>query len=143
MIAMFGWGVVPLLACAPWKQVFADVSNTSAQACLQELAHAVPELRQICDRLDENFYRFLRIPGQITQLPKDCLQGMSVKKQDRLSYTIAYQFAAPGEREEPGGMLNTRYLSHAGQKKTTTTGQKEAKGAKGVKGGKKYQVYFE
>ncbi|KAH0357879.1 hypothetical protein KCU83_g602, partial [Aureobasidium melanogenum] len=137
MIAMFGWGVVPLLASAPWKQVFADVSNTSAQACLQELAHAVPKLRQICDRLDENFYRFLRIPGQITQLPKDCLQGMSVKKQYRLSYTIAYQFAAPGEREEPDGMLNTKHLSHAGQKKTTTTGQKEAKGAKdGVSSGK-------
>ncbi|KAG9676367.1 hypothetical protein KCU99_g2718, partial [Aureobasidium melanogenum] len=101
MIAMFGWGVVPLLACAPWKQVFADVSNTSAYACLQELANAVPDLRQICDRLDKNFYRYLRIPGQITQLPKDCLQGMSVKKQDRLSYTIAYHFAAPGEREEP------------------------------------------
>ncbi|KAG9852222.1 hypothetical protein KCU98_g4919, partial [Aureobasidium melanogenum] len=114
MIAIFGWGVVPLLACAPWKQVFADVSNTSAQACLQELAHAVPELRQICDRLDENFYRFLRIPGHIIQLPKDCLQGMSVKKQDRLSYTIAYHFAAPGEREEPGGMLNTKHLSHVG-----------------------------
>ncbi|KAG9567740.1 hypothetical protein KCU71_g3597, partial [Aureobasidium melanogenum] len=101
MIAMFGWGVVPLLACAPWKQVFADVSNTSAYTCLQELAKAVPDLRRICDRLDKNFYRYLRIPGQITQLPKDCLQGMSVKKQDRLSYTIAYHFAAPGEREEP------------------------------------------
>lgn len=71
-----------------------------------------------------------------------------MKKQDRLGYTIAYLFAAPGEREEPGGMLNTKHLSHAGQKKTTTTGQKEANGAKGVKGGKKalltpYQVYIE
>ncbi|KAG9658631.1 hypothetical protein KCU95_g14885, partial [Aureobasidium melanogenum] len=146
MIAMFGWGVVPLLACAPWK--FADVSNTSAYACLQELAKAVPALRHICDRLDKNFYRCLRIPGQIAQLPKDCLQGMSVKKQDRLSYTIAYLFAALGEREEPSGMLNTKHLSHAGQKKTTTIGQKEANGAKGVKGEKKalltpYQVYIE
>ncbi|KAG9756425.1 hypothetical protein KCU73_g4929, partial [Aureobasidium melanogenum] len=148
MIAMFGWGVVPLLACAPWK--FADVSNTSAQVCLQELANAVPDLRQICDRLDKNFYRFLRTPGQITQLPKNCLQGMSVKKENQLNYTIAYLFAAPGEREEPGGMLNTTHLSHAGQKKTTTTGQKGAaqsvkgvKDAKGVKGRKKYQVYIE
>ncbi|KAG9533376.1 hypothetical protein KCU93_g445, partial [Aureobasidium melanogenum] len=149
MIAMFGWGVVPLLACAPWKQVFADVSNTSAQVCLQELANAVPDLRQICDRLDKNFYRFLRTPGQITQLPKNCLQGMSVKKENQSNYTIAYLFAAPGEREEPGGMLNTTHLSHARQKKTTTTtGQKGTKGEKGGKGGKKvflnpHQLYLE
>ncbi|KAH0340597.1 hypothetical protein KCU81_g6723, partial [Aureobasidium melanogenum] len=135
MIAIFGWGVVPLLACATWK--FADVSNASAHACLQELANAVPMLRQVCDRLDKNFYRFLRIPGQITQLPKYCLQGMSVKKQDRLSYTIAYHLAAPGEREELGGMLNVKSPSHAGQKKTSITGQKGAKGAKGGKGRKK------
>lgn len=70
-------------------------------------------LRQVCDRLDKNFYRFLRIPGQITQLPRYCLQGMSVKKQDRLSYTIAYHLAAPGEREELGGMLNAQSSSHA------------------------------
>lgn len=106
------------------------------QACLQELADAVPELRQVCGRLDKNFYRYLRIPGQIAQLPKDCLQGMGVKKENRWGYTIAYLFGAPGEREEPGGMLSAKNSSHAGQRNTTTTKQKEARGTKSAKGAK-------
>lgn len=68
---------------------------------------------------------------------------MSVKKENQLSYTVSYLFATPGEREDPGGMLDTTHLSHAGQKKTMmTTGQKEEKATKGAKDGKGEKKVF-
>jgi hypothetical protein len=108
----------------------AVVSTATARQCLKQLAEAVPVLRQLCIRLDKNFFHYLRLPGCIKDLPADCLQGLKVEKSSRWRHTMAYLLAAPGEREELGGIK----MSIEGQEtvhmedeiqseKTTTTGE--------------------
>ncbi|KAH0341435.1 hypothetical protein KCU81_g6269, partial [Aureobasidium melanogenum] len=134
-IRLFGWGVVPLLANAPWRQPLGNVPASTLWPYLSRLAELVPILRVICERLDENFFQFIRKPGAIKNLPAQCLQGMTIEKRLRTQKTMSYLLARAGQCEEPGSLAlltnqrNTleggeqveRSNMEGGKEKTTTS----------------------
>ncbi|KAH0027226.1 hypothetical protein KCU78_g4042, partial [Aureobasidium melanogenum] len=105
-VRLFGWGVVPLLARAPWRQVLGNVPSSTLNVYLSQLQAAVPTLRQICDRIDANFFQHMRKPGAVKKISKTCFQGLEVKKKNhRAKHTMAWLFATSGQLEEPGSVF--------------------------------------
>ncbi|KAG9658630.1 hypothetical protein KCU64_g4388, partial [Aureobasidium melanogenum] len=88
-VRLFGWVVVRLLARAPWRQVLGNVPSSTLNIYLSQLQAAVPTLRQICDRVDANFFQYMRKPGAVKKISKTCFQGLEVKKKkDRAKHTM-------------------------------------------------------
>jgi hypothetical protein len=77
------------------------VPSTTISVYLSRLNTAVPLLRQICERIDDNFFAFIRDSGAVTRLEKECFQGLAVKKKDHGKHTMAFLFARAGQLEEP------------------------------------------
>lgn len=65
----------------------------------------MPTLRQICDRIDANFFQYMRKPGAVKNISKTCFQGLKVKKKDRTKHTMTWLFAAPEHLEEPSSVF--------------------------------------
>ncbi|KAH0364860.1 hypothetical protein KCU65_g6514, partial [Aureobasidium melanogenum] len=108
-IRLFGWGVVPLLARAPWRQVLGNIPSSTINIYLSQLSAAVPTLRQICARIDANFFQYLRKPGAVRSISMTCFRGLEVKKKkNRMKHTMAWLFAAAGQLEEPGSVFEDR-----------------------------------
>ncbi|KAG9645711.1 hypothetical protein KCU86_g3916, partial [Aureobasidium melanogenum] len=78
MVRLSGHGILPMMGSSAWRETFPQYAATTAEPLLTELLAQCPVLRQICDRVDQNFYQYLRNTGRLTQLPEhkeQCLQG--------------------------------------------------------------------
>jgi hypothetical protein len=84
---------------------FSQYAATSAEPMLVQLLKQCPILRQICERLDENFYQYLREKGRIVHLSENCINGLAVSMEARKNHTISFLLASPGEVEEPCDIL--------------------------------------
>jgi hypothetical protein len=73
---------------------------------LLQLREQFPILRQICDRVDKNFYQYLREKGRIVHLPKNCINGLAVSTGLRKNHTISFLVAGAGDVEKPGDILD-------------------------------------
>ncbi|KAG9533379.1 hypothetical protein KCU93_g446, partial [Aureobasidium melanogenum] len=134
-VRLFAWGVVPLLARAPWRQVLGNVPSSTLNTYLSQLSAAVPTLRQICDRIDANFFQYMRKPGAVKSISKTCFQGLEVKKKkDRMKHTMAWLFAAAGQLEEPGSVLEVRGMEvvEIGKDGNALGGDTNQTGEKGI-----------
>jgi hypothetical protein len=70
-----------------------------------QLLYRYPVLRQICDRVNKNFYQYLREKGRIVHLPKNCINGLAVSIDSRKDHTMSFLLAGAGEVKEPGDIL--------------------------------------
>ncbi|KAG9756426.1 hypothetical protein KCU73_g4928, partial [Aureobasidium melanogenum] len=134
-IRLFGWGVVPLLARAPWRQVLGNVPSSIIVIYLSQLSAAVPTLRQICDCIDANFFQYMRKPGAVKKISKTCFQELEIKKKkDRTKQTMAWLFAASGQLEEPGSVFEGSGTEMVGieKDKSVLGGHTHQTGEKGV-----------
>ncbi|KAH0029410.1 hypothetical protein KCU78_g3354, partial [Aureobasidium melanogenum] len=134
-IKLFGWGVVPLLARAPWRQVLGNVPSSTLNVYLNQLSAAVPTLRQICDRIDANCFQYMRKPGAVKSISKTCFQGLEVKKKkDRMKHTMAWLLAAAGQLEGPGSVLEVRGMEvvEIGKDENALGGDTNQTGEKGI-----------
>jgi len=106
---------------------FAQYAAASSKQYLVQLLEQCPVLREICDRTDNNFYQYLREREKIGQLPKNCINGLSVDLSQRKNHTLSYLLAAPGELEETGGLVSD------GARKMMTKKKKDGKSSEGNK----------
>jgi hypothetical protein len=85
---------------------FPQYAAASAEPFLIQLLQLCPVLREICDRVDNNFYQYVRKRGRISFLPRDCINGLAVHVSKRKKYTLSYLLAAPNQLEELGSLMN-------------------------------------
>lgn len=62
----------------------------------------------------------------MSEIPKACLQGLSIKAQHRAKHTVAFLLATPGQIEEPGNLLTARVRDMASDTSATDTGEDES-----------------
>jgi hypothetical protein len=105
------------LANLPLSSRFPQYVATSAEPLLVQLQERCPVLRQICDRVDKNFYQFLRERGRIVHLPKYCINGLAVSIGSRKDHTLPFLLAGPGELEEPGDVVEEEVGKTMGERK--------------------------
>lgn len=109
---------------------FAQYAAASSEQFLKRLLEECPVLREICDRVDKNFFQYLRKKGEISQLPRNCINGLVVDASLRRNHTISFLLAAPGESEEPGNFVTegTRMIATKGK----SDGKKSEKSKKSI-----------
>ncbi|KAH0283015.1 hypothetical protein M436DRAFT_84154 [Aureobasidium namibiae CBS 147.97] len=120
-VKLFGFGIVPLMGKSAWKEAFPSYAAASSEQYLVQLLEQCPVLREICDLTDKNFYQYVHKREKIGQLPKNCINGLSVDVSRRNNHPLSYLLAAPGELEE------TAILVSDGARKMMTKEKNDSK----------------
>ncbi|KAH0014609.1 hypothetical protein KCU78_g8591, partial [Aureobasidium melanogenum] len=137
MVRLFGHGILPLMGNTSWRETFSQYAAATAEPLLTELLAQCPTLRQICNRIDKNFYQYVRIRAKIVDLPEDCLNGCSVSIESHKKHTLAYLLAAPGELEESVDSMEEgmHVTPNEYGKRSSTKRSVEVEEERGIEGG--------